>query len=353
MGMLGADTDELRRVAATFVQAADRVDGARTKTLSAINNADWEGPDRDAYVEKWSSNVNTALNGLGSDIDDLGTHELRTQADAQDEASAGGPGGGTPERGFFGGLWDEYKARRNDLDDESKHLERDVPLGTEVEDISAFEINQGEIGSCWLLAAVASQAEINPEQLANNIDYDEDTNEYIVTLYEDGVPVEVRVDNSFMYDTENGVHSYATGDDGQPNYASIYEKAIAEHLGDDYGEVAGGHPDEALELITGQDTDVLSTRGDNPVTSSDIATRIENGDSVVLGSPMFVGPNSPMVAGHAYSVVDVAEDGSVFVYNPWGENPDSDYKNTRGEPGIMKIPADEVDKYFTDVYVTT
>lgn len=363
-GMLGADTDELRRIAGTFGRSADGVDATRATTGREIDAVDWIGPDRDAFVERWATTVGPRLIELRGELERIGGAELPAQADAQDEASgAGGSGGGSgpsrteelvlPGLGDLDDLRDRVEKllhKNTDVDAESRHREEPGPLDTEVDDIDPYDVNQRGIGDCWALASVAAVAQTDPEFLAEHIVYDDETNEYIVTLYdEQGNPVDVRIDNSYVERVDGDGLLGVVGDDGEPNYASIYEKALAEHFGGEYGDIWGGKAEQGLEAITGRPAETvdIAEGSSNRETSDAIRAQHDAGEPVALATRHDLGDDVPMVGGHVYVVTDVMPNGDVVVYNPWGGNPDSSMTAHEGlEDGEVVIPRDELDTFF-------
>lgn len=363
-GIWGADTDVLREVAVEFRRRGTDVADSASGATSQVRDLEWIGDDRDRYVEQWMSTVDAALRRLADDLDRLGSTHLPVQADAQDEASGnghgsfGGNGGDSNDVEGVEKSEGEKNAHNTRVDDEDAHRPHDGEIPTEVDDIDPYDINQQGLGDCWVLASLAAVAGNDPEFIAEHITYDPETDEYIVTLYENGEPVDVRVDNSFMTGEDGERYIYGVGDDGQPNFASIYEKALAEHYGEDYGDIWGGDPAKALETITGQKTESQSFNP-NPLafwetaaSSEGIKERLDDGEHVVLSTKSDLDDDSPIVGNHAYTVVDVRDDGSVVLYNPWGSNPDSDYVEEGLEPGEIVVPADELGDYFAEMDAT-
>ncbi|MGO2111188.1 MAG: C2 family cysteine protease [Pseudoclavibacter sp.] len=366
-GMIGADTTALRAIGSRFVRHAERVRTARHAAGSAVTGVDWVGPDRDAYVDHWDASIDVALTTLTTAVDRIGAAEIPAQAAAQDKTSeAGGAGGSdTLEYGWWG---DSLKpaliriAHKNtDVDDPDRHIESDEPLDTDVDDMDPYDINQQGIGDCWALAPIAAVAHTDPEFLADNIEYDAATNEYIVTLYVDGEPVDVRVDNSYVNDViDDENYLGVVGRDGEPNYASIYEKALAELRGGEYGDIWGGKGDWGLEAITGSPTVTydFEDSSSSAQTHDVIQTQHDSGEAVVLSTRGDLGDNSPVVGGHVYTVTDV-RDGGVVLYNPWGSNPESTPGSdvqTKGaglRPGEIFVPTDELPTYFYEMHSTS
>ncbi|GGA62763.1 hypothetical protein GCM10011490_11540 [Pseudoclavibacter endophyticus] len=354
--MHGANTAELRDIAGRFTFRGGMVLQSASTLRGQIERIDWEGPDRDRFVDEWRARTDRALVDLGDLVERIGIHDLPRQADEQDDASAaaGGTGGaGVPDRGDVesGKSDGERRAHDTRVDDPDRHETVPDEIPNDEVAIDPYDINQQALGDCWALASIAAVAGTDPELLAENVQYDEASNDYLVTLYEDGEPIEVRVDGSFVYNDEAGAYEYAVGDDGMPNYASVYEKAIADHYGESYGDIWGGKPEEALALITGRE---IETQGFDPflpwqqgATSDSIAGSIDSGQSVVLTTRNDLPDDSPIVGRHAYTVVDVRDDNSVVLYNPWGANPESGLTSEPGlEPGEVVVPADQLDTYF-------
>ena len=357
-GMLGADTDRLREVARSFVAERERVARAASTARSELEGVEWVGPDRDRFVESWNSTVDAALSARADELERIGTGVLPSQADAQDAASgAGGGSGGPNDVEAVEKSEGERNAHDTRVDDASRHRTHEGEIPTDESDIDPYDVNQQALGDCWVLASLAAAAGTDPKRLADNVTYDAETDEYVVTLYDDGEPVEVRVANSFVVGDDGASHQYAVGDDGTPNFASIYEKALAEHYGEDYGDIWGGDPARSLEAITGRDTESVSFDPFWPwqesASSEGISRRIDDGQMVVLSTKSDLPDGSPIVGNHAYTVVDVRDDGSVVLYNPWGSNPTSDLSSGEGlQPGEVVVPADRLGDYFSEMDAT-
>lgn len=114
------------------------------------------------------------------------------------------------------------------------------------------QARQGQIGDCYLLAALQaySQTPEGQQHLRDHVRWDEDKQAFVVTLYDHGRPVDVEVRDT-----------YTNGNRGQTSMIDIYERAYGIHYGDN--ELAnGGVPEEdALEVISSGDAHTLSTWG--------------------------------------------------------------------------------------------
>lgn len=174
------------------------------------------------------------------------------------------------------------------------------------------DVDQGDLGDCWLLAVLAGMAAQNPDAIERMIRENPDGT-YTVT-FADGRAVTVDADVR-----DSGGHGL---------WVSIIEKAYAQREGG-YDELNGGDPSNALKALLGGDTedfDPDSTRdfifGDN-VSPADSYRRIEqaldDGRVVTASVRNTLGING----GHALTVTDVYESGGeqyVVVRNPWGDH---------------------------------
>lgn len=204
---------------------------------------------------------------------------------------------------------------------------------------SLFNIDQGRIGDCHLLASLNAynQSEKGREHLAKMITplYDSDNRfvGFFVTLpgYDGG---HQRV---FVQD----VLVHGNGDDTQADIASIFEKAfIQAHMGGRQGKfpawgASGSFSAWTMKDISGENAAITANLGfdrdamkeaaingiqaEKPVVAeSSIATH----DTTVT-TPDGSRENIQIVSQHAYTVVGADENG-VTLINPWGHNKLSD-----------------------------
>ena len=204
---------------------------------------------------------------------------------------------------------------------------------------SLFNIDQGRIGDCHLLASLNAynQSEKGREHLAKMITplYDSDNRfvGFFVTLpgYDGG---HQRV---FVQD----VLVHGNGDDTQADIASIFEKAfIQAHMGGTQGKfpawgASGSFSAWTMKDISGENAAITANLGfdrdamkeaaingiqaEKPVVAeSSIATH----DTTVT-TPDGSRENIQIVSQHAYTVVGADENG-VTLINPWGHNKLSD-----------------------------
>jgi hypothetical protein len=201
---------------------------------------------------------------------------------------------------------------------------------------SYLDVQQGQLGDCWLLASLAEVAARDPADIRTMFTADGTTveNGTVVNLYK------VRLYNS------GGVSEYVTVDTELPSGGGYYdqpangvlwvalaEKAYAQANGagfvttfqkgsDSYGalqgaklsngDYQGGEPQWALQALTGKPASAYNINPTNLVADWNA------GDLIVLGTSTPV--NSKIVGGHAYAMVAYNPSSSMpfEAYNPWG-----------------------------------
>jgi hypothetical protein len=192
---------------------------------------------------------------------------------------------------------------------------------------SYSDVQQGEVGDCWLMASLAEVAARDPQDIVNMFTSAGSTKENgsTVSLYK------VRFFNSA------GVAEYVTVDTELPSggayydqavnrvlWAALAEKAYAEANGagivttqnegsDSYNALNGGDPAWALQAITG------NLASDASVNPSNIVAALNLGQLIVLCTTD-PAADSKIVGDHCYAVVNYTASSSnpIQVYNPWG-----------------------------------
>ncbi len=181
---------------------------------------------------------------------------------------------------------------------------------------SITDIDQGDFGDCWLLAALGSTALTDPQKIKDLIT-DNGDGTYTVH-FQDG---DVTVNDDALLDQ---------GAD-QGKWVAIVETAYAEREGGTYDEIEGGDANEAYEDLFGANTgsfDPDSTNdlffGDNksPGDSyNEMREALDDGRPVTASVRDRIGIDG----GHALIVTNVYErDGVQYVelMNPWASNSD-------------------------------
>ncbi len=223
-------------------------------------------------------------------------------------------------------------------------LDGPVDLSDGAFDLS--QVEQGQIGDCWFLASAAAVGARDPDFIRDHIRYNPDGS-YTVTLYDDGEPVEVRVEASTI---DDGVSNPA----GDPTWLSIYEKAAAAHLGGDYDDIDADQISRGLEMITGRDTDGDGDRG-----LDDIQGDLDDGRVLVVSTENDTESgwnpfdeavdDDNVVPNHAYVIESVTErDGEriIRLINPWG--PDGGELDGHHRDGVLELTEDEFHENFDE-----
>jgi hypothetical protein len=201
---------------------------------------------------------------------------------------------------------------------------------------SYLDVQQGNLGDCWLMASLAEVAARAPADISGMFIYDGTTVEngstvgvYSVRLYDEyGNAHYFTVDTElpgggFTYDRPVGGAGAVNNSASPVLWAALAEKAYVEanaaglvpsnFTGDNaYGAINGGHASWALPAITG-----LSVSSDSS-DPSNVASAWNAGKFIVLGTDS---PSNPdFVKDHDYAVVgyDPSRSYPFQIFNPWG-----------------------------------
>lgn len=345
----GADTVALRASADRLTGMGRELDGIGVECNRAVGSlrGSWGGGDLDHLVQRWPA-TSQELTACRGTLDSMAA-ALRRNAGAQDAASGDGAGGSPFSRNPTGDHGSGNGGDRNSSNPEDGPGPyediQDIPMDDA--SLGMDDIEQGQIGDCWVLAALGPVAQDDPDFIREHVRYDAKAGTYTVTLYDDGEPVDVVVDASVV---ENG----ARDPNGNPNYASIYEKAMASFHGGSYDDIDGGHSDDAFETITGRDAD---SGGESSF--DDIQDRLDNGDLMAVGTEDDDAfwwwedevDDSTIVPNHAYMVDRIEErDGQRMIHliNPWG--PDGGTLDGEQKVGDVWLTEDEYKENFDSTY---
>ena len=202
---------------------------------------------------------------------------------------------------------------------------------------SPDDIIQGGIGDCYFLSTLSNIARTDPgliqqsvTQLANGT--------YQVTFQRDGQPVVETVDASFAVDN-TGKPIFAGLGTGNAIWVPIMEKAFCFFRHPDqtpsYSQIDFGSGAEVFADFGGQNLGSLFgyqfRTGDQLV--SEIRSELAAGD-VIDYATSAQAPN--LVSSHIYAVVQVNDDGTLTLRNPWGFNP-----NNAGDGGYINLTPDQ------------
>ncbi|MEL7975651.1 hypothetical protein AAG589_07280 [Isoptericola sp. F-RaC21] len=103
MGRLGADVDELSRLARALEAAAETLSDDRRQVGAAIRRARWDGSDAERFRHDWGAVHGPRLDAAARALED-GASTLRAEARAQRRASDGFDVGPTGSR-YAAGAW--------------------------------------------------------------------------------------------------------------------------------------------------------------------------------------------------------------------------------------------------------
>jgi hypothetical protein len=195
--------------------------------------------------------------------------------------------------------------------------------------INVADINQGQLGDCFLLSSIGEIVLQQPTAISNMIHTNTNGIE-TVTLYEAAngrLPgfgttsykaVTETVTNVFP---SNSVNNGATQDvaNGQKEiWPQVLEKAVAT-LDGGYGAIAnGGNPVIAMEELTGHAATYMSPAS---LTLATLQSFVKAGDLVVMDTLPSGGLPNGLFNDHAYMFDGVTGSGAsavVHLLNPWG-----------------------------------
>ena len=214
--------------------------------------------------------------------------------------------------------------------------------------ISVNDINQGQLGDCFLLAAIGEIALWHPNAIMNMIYANPDGTETVtLNLAANGQlptygttsfkPTTVTVNNTFP---SNAVNNGATQDvvaGVKEIWVQVLEKAVAT-LGGGYNSIAnGGSPMIAMEELAGQQTSWISP---GPLTLQALQADAAAGDLIVMDTPATGVLPYNLVNNHAYmfeSVNLVNGTPMIQLGNPWGFNQPQAIPLSQLSSGIVEV----------------
>ncbi len=244
--------------------------------------------------------------------------------------------------------------------------------GTDPNLDTAYDINQGAVGDCYLLGTIIAFANRDPDFLSRNMVLNANGT-VTITLYRDGVAIPVTVTNDVpvnVNDPGDIIYAHPTTRDYDVNMtAALYEKAFAQ-LNGGYAALHGGRPSDVMVALTGLNNEPIWAPSlmtgeplpdyvapDGPIWVSTLSANFETiagvfeaGQPVTLGSigesdTLFVNDAQTIVGNHVYAVIDVnRETQMVTIQNPWGANV--------GAPEFQEVSIDDIRDYFTVVSTT-
>lgn len=225
--------------------------------------------------------------------------------------------------------------------------------------VSGHDVMQKYLADCYLVAAMAAVARVNPELIEHAFTKRSDGT-YDVTIYQPRgrgfAPVKVHIDADLPHNDWYHLQ-YASGRDEKELWPALLEKAFAAKAGS-YAAIEGGVPGEAMSWLTGKPSTMIDfqergVKADQvfEALSQAVKERRPATASTYGESSNAKYTNSGLYADHAYSVWGVETSGGkkyVQLRNPWGE---SEPANNGRDDGVFKLELSEFMKMYANVEI--
>jgi len=221
-----------------------------------------------------------------------------------------------------------------------------------------FDINQGELGDCWLLAAIANLT-MNKKVRSRVVHLDQSFSEMYAGIFhfrfwQYGEWVDVVIDDRLP--TRYGKLVFMHSDSQEEFWSALFEKAYAKLHGS-YESLKGGSTQEAMVDFTGGCSEMFQL--DKPDKDLFTVTLKAYERCSLIGCSIEPDPNEyeartddGLVRGHAYSITKVVkakietprvsgEIPLIRVRNPWGNEVEWNGAWSDGSPEWGYIPDEE------------
>lgn len=195
--------------------------------------------------------------------------------------------------------------------------------------IDPNDVQQGQLGDCYFLAAIAAVARANPKALEKLIK-DNGDGTYDVTLYVynnflswSRSPTVIKVKPEFPKKSD-GTPAYAKAGDNEL-WVMLLEKAYAQYEGS-YGDIHGGYTEKGIGVLTGVDAKSydVSDYTEKQILETFTAA-IKNKQPIVADSKKIgkkdkekskLAKGLNIIGGHSYPVKSVSGN-NISLQNPW------------------------------------
>ena len=187
------------------------------------------------------------------------------------------------------------------------------------------DVNQGELGDCYLMSVLSSVAKGSPGTLTHMITANANGT-YTVTFGGTKKPTLVTVDAD-LPTIPGGRLAYAQFGAGNSIWVALVEKAYTEFAApkaDSYAAISGGWMGDAFAALGVRSASTFSSSSAAALATL-VQRDLKDGDLVTFGTTTTAASKGPLVGGHAYEVDSVTVDKagrilSFTVRNPWGNN---------------------------------
>jgi hypothetical protein len=184
------------------------------------------------------------------------------------------------------------------------------------------DINQGELGDCYLLATLSSVVKTDPSLITHDVVANTDGT-YTVNFA--GAHGAVTV-NAQLPVLSDGQLAYAQLGQQDSIWVAIVEKAYAEYANpkaNSYASINGGWMSQVFSALGLQSESIYSDSGATALLTM-LQSDLSAGDFATFGTVAKLPTSSPLVADHAYEVNSVTDNASgvpvsVTFRNPWGD----------------------------------
>ncbi|NTX07535.1 MULTISPECIES: C2 family cysteine protease [unclassified Myxococcus] len=194
------------------------------------------------------------------------------------------------------------------------------------------DVQQGQIGDCYLMTSMGAIARANPALIENMVKGPDASGNYNVTFQDKGKPVTITVTPDLPLNSGgNPAYAATPQENGKAElWPALVEKAYAQWKGG-YPNIVHGNSANAMEAMTGKKSSSLDVGG---ATLADLEKRLNAGEAITAGTHddiKFLGidlpdgtdkplyKNGTLVADHEYFVSGVdTKAGTVTLRNPWG-----------------------------------
>lgn len=171
------------------------------------------------------------------------------------------------------------------------------------------DIDQGNLGDCWLLAAIGSMVAVDPQRVKDLIQ-DNGDGTYTVHMAKGG---DVVVDGSMLPNTN----------DDNAKWVKIIEYAYAQNDGGSYQDLWGGESSDAMKDIFGLDSESYDPESGFTVRKHKDPEKAFDDieQAVASGKPVSVNVYGHGLGNHELSVIGLTTvngERCIAVRNPWG-----------------------------------